>query len=220
MKALPSLCVLLSLLSISPAAAQQSAVIDGWDKLKFGMTIDDVVKAAPEIPWNDPGRCKNPRPDLPYAYCIHTTAFEQYSVTLAGVEFEPVLTFDQYGQLVEIRLSVTERYSKAATAQSCQQDAARIADGLAARFGPLQGDGEMKTTDPAAFNIWSDANRKANAQMDKWKPSEPQLEAPALPPRSLVSALYYVSPIRGCQQSVTYLSAPLPRPIPRDTGKF
>ncbi len=220
MKALSSIGVLLTLLVVPPAAAQQPPTIDGWGNLKFGMTIDEVVKATPEIPWGNVESCKKPNPKYAYAYCLLAPVYEQYSVTLAGVEFEPRLTFDQHGKLVHISLTATDRYSKSSTAQTCQQDAARIADGVAARFGPLQTGGNLKATDLAAHNAWTDARTKANDQMNKWKPTEPQLVAPALPPRSLVSAAYYFGSSISCRQYVDYVSAPLPRPLPKDTGKF
>jgi len=108
--------------------------------------------------------------------------------------------------------------------QECRDGIKRVEDGITGRFGPLQpgDDGSTKATDIAANREWFAElmlQMKLKSEAAKAKETVKPLESPPRSPRSFV-AVGGSSQAGYCSTSVDYVSATLPRPIPKDTGNF
>lgn len=225
MKTLLLSCALLAGLGAGAAMAQQPAAIEGWGKLKFGMSIDEAVKATPEIPWEDVEACKSrhQKPEVGLdPWCTLSTAYSgPYSITIAGVEFFPTLTFDQHGQLTRITLSTTYAHLTSVNERECRDGINRVEDGVSGRFGPLQSgsDGSTKATDAAAYQEWFAElllQAKLKSEAREAKEAAKPLGSPPRSPRSFV-AVGGSAQADYCIIDVHYVSATQLR---KDTGAF
>ena len=88
--------LLLPLVLIGLAAPVSAQTLDGWDKLKFGMSPDQV-RAAPGIAWNDLAK-------LPVPGGLSIMDSKKPVTAVAGEKFDVRLTFNGASKLTNIDL--------------------------------------------------------------------------------------------------------------------
>lgn len=127
MKIFPFLSALacLSILTAAPAVAAEK--VDGWGKLKFGMALDEAVRASPEIGWPEnvcvDGLPCTIKPDSDYVAII------------GGIGFVPEMAFDRFGRLVQVALRHNTFLPPPEGETDCWGRFNRTVNGLEKRFG-------------------------------------------------------------------------------------
>ena len=136
MKELSSIAVLLSLLVVSPAAAQQPPTIDGWDGIQFGMSSAEVLAAQPGMTWqgtDKTGLCDGDPKAWPFSSCTLTRG---QPVVIVGVPFTVTVSLDASGRVNQIWLEFSERRSPRDRDQ-CLTVTERARSAIASRFGEM-----------------------------------------------------------------------------------
>src|SRR5215475_14540034 len=128
-----SMLLLLVLLGLcAPASAE---TLDGWDKLKFGMTPDQV-RAVPGMSWNDLVK-------LPVPGGISTMDTKAVVTGLAGEKFTVRLTFDGASKLNGIDLVSVRSLEE----KPCRALTHKLVAGGELAYGPFMPDPKLVTPD-------------------------------------------------------------------------
>lgn len=123
-------------MTVFASTLQAAENIDGWDKLKFGMNFEDVLKARPDIPWSDLKKEACRKKNDPYiSYCQLKTPWDtNFSVNIADVPFRPWLDFNEENKLVLVNLISNESFEETPKAE-CIAAHKRVHDILEKRYG-------------------------------------------------------------------------------------
>lgn len=139
--------MLLGLLSVGMfkiAHAESPPIIDGWGKLKFGMSAQEAVKAMPEAELAIRQECKPENIIKKGCLLSPLTVAEKkftvsggssyYRATIEGLQFDLTINFDRFNRLYQVNLNYNEQGVESGT---CKKFMHRTIEGLEKRYGVL-----------------------------------------------------------------------------------
>jgi len=225
------LAICFGLLMAAPVLAAEK--VEGWNALKFGMSVEEAVKATPEIAWHGVVDCQNMYAS--HSYCTIPSRDDQ-EVVIAGVPFRPWLTFDRDKRLASISLKLHFNYSAKFGDEGCHAARERIFVGLEQKYGTLHRDsGSYRPMATSDVQAWQDYT-KAKSEADKYiwsiendilkngRSTRAKLDTPATAPRPVVTAAGYFEN-KKCSITIEYVGASnaasgLDAPVLQDNAGF
>lgn len=128
--------ILLPVLALvaAPTLAIGPKQVDGYGAIKLGMSFDNVLKALPDVQWNELllKACQN---DLPVTGCL-LSQDEGFLDRIDGMPFQAHLSINKHDVLTDITLRY-ERENSEMSQTLCLSLFDRALDHVAKEFGPM-----------------------------------------------------------------------------------
>lgn len=139
--------IFLLLLAAMPITTHAEAPppIDGWGKLKFGMSVQEAIDAMPEAELTTGQDCTpeniikkgcllSPLSPAEKRYIVNADPSYHYKPIIEGLPFDLRINFDRFNRLYQVNLSY---YEPGVNQSDCKSYMNRTIEGLEKRYGVL-----------------------------------------------------------------------------------